>query len=499
MTPTPLAIHPASQRRLPSWLRKRLPAGAALTATAGIVARSGVATVCQGARCPNLGECWSRRTATFMILGEKCTRRCRYCAVTTGRPEPPADDEPDRLAEACATLSLRHVVITAVARESRYPVFTGGTDWNLKFDDATYVVDGFLAGSIANDPADSLRITGAAGKLELAKAGGLHWLYNLSYDFTTPRYYINDIGYFRRPNDNGVIGQLKYQETRPGEVLRSYELSYMHHLRWNFKQVPIIRQGQAQLEVLFLNYYDVSLAGSYSLPVFDDRESRGHGLYPVPMRYNLQMDGGSDSRKDVEVRIEAEYLYDEAGQRSWAAGPSLDIKPTSAIDFQLSAEYQRIRNLEGWVTNYTPTAGPVPWNAPVPWELSIFAHRDVENHSLTLRGSMTFSQSLSLQIYSQLFFAKGKYHGFSYLDSSSALVRYDYPGNNDFNTTALRTNVVLRWEYLAGSTLFLVWSHGRDFGEAGGFYRSYVDEIDRTFLTPPDNVFLLKMSYWYSL
>ncbi len=105
------------RRRLPDWLRKPLPAGAARTATAAVVERSGVATVCQDAHCPNLGECWSRRTATFMILGHACTRRCRFCAVATARPAPPAADEPDRLAAACAELGLRHVVITAVARD----------------------------------------------------------------------------------------------------------------------------------------------------------------------------------------------------------------------------------------------------------------------------------------------------------------------------------------------------------------------------------------------
>jgi lipoic acid synthetase len=81
------------------------------------VADSGVATVCQKAKCPNLSECWSKRHATFMILGDRCTRRCRFCAVDTARPEPPAEDEPDRLAEAVARLGLKHVVLTAVARD----------------------------------------------------------------------------------------------------------------------------------------------------------------------------------------------------------------------------------------------------------------------------------------------------------------------------------------------------------------------------------------------
>lgn len=115
-----LAVLPRSsdgpRRRLPPWLKRPLPSGD-FARTVQVVEESGVATVCQEARCPNLSECWSKRHATFMILGDKCTRRCHYCAVATARPDPPAADEPDRLAEAVARLNLRHVVITAVARD----------------------------------------------------------------------------------------------------------------------------------------------------------------------------------------------------------------------------------------------------------------------------------------------------------------------------------------------------------------------------------------------
>ncbi len=108
---------PAPQRRLPPWLKRPLPAGPTFARTRQVVADSRVATVCQEAKCPNLAECWSAGTATFMILGDRCTRRCHYCAVSTARPHPPEPDEPARLAEATARLRLRHVVITAVARD----------------------------------------------------------------------------------------------------------------------------------------------------------------------------------------------------------------------------------------------------------------------------------------------------------------------------------------------------------------------------------------------
>jgi len=104
------------RRRLPPWLKRPLPTVGMLD-TRRLIQGLRLNTVCVEARCPNLTECWSRGTATFMILGDECTRRCGFCAVKTARPLPPEVDEPERLAEAAAHLGLRHVVITSVARD----------------------------------------------------------------------------------------------------------------------------------------------------------------------------------------------------------------------------------------------------------------------------------------------------------------------------------------------------------------------------------------------
>ncbi|MBE3580602.1 MAG: lipoyl synthase [Thermoanaerobacteraceae bacterium] len=103
--------------RLPPWLHKRIPAGGSLETTRKLLEELQLNTVCQSALCPNLGECFARRTATFMILGKVCTRNCRFCAVEGGRPEPVDPDEPRRVAVAAARLGLRHVVVTSVTRD----------------------------------------------------------------------------------------------------------------------------------------------------------------------------------------------------------------------------------------------------------------------------------------------------------------------------------------------------------------------------------------------
>lgn len=103
--------------RKPSWIRSKLPGGPVYAEVRGIVDNHKLHTVCQSAECPNMGECWARGTATFMILGNVCTRACGFCAVATGLPTELDLDEPKRVADAVALMKLRHCVITSVNRD----------------------------------------------------------------------------------------------------------------------------------------------------------------------------------------------------------------------------------------------------------------------------------------------------------------------------------------------------------------------------------------------
>jgi lipoyl synthase len=105
-------------RRLPDWLKVRLPGQGEYADTKALLRKRNLHTVCEEARCPNLGHCWARGTATIMILGDLCTRRCGFCAVAPGKPNGYVDwDEPHRVGEAVAEMGLRHTVITSVARD----------------------------------------------------------------------------------------------------------------------------------------------------------------------------------------------------------------------------------------------------------------------------------------------------------------------------------------------------------------------------------------------
>jgi lipoic acid synthetase len=110
-------IAPRVPKPRPDWLKARAPVGENYHDLKKLARSLNLNTVCESAHCPNIGECWHHKTATFMMLGNTCTRRCGFCAVPKGRPEPIDFDEPRRVAEAVATLGLRHAVITSVNRD----------------------------------------------------------------------------------------------------------------------------------------------------------------------------------------------------------------------------------------------------------------------------------------------------------------------------------------------------------------------------------------------
>ena len=107
----------AKPLRKPAWIRVRIPPGNAVQRLKANLRASSLVTVCEEASCPNIHECFNKGTATFMILGEVCTRRCAFCDVAHGRPNPPDSDEPRHLAETIEQMGLRYVVITSVDRD----------------------------------------------------------------------------------------------------------------------------------------------------------------------------------------------------------------------------------------------------------------------------------------------------------------------------------------------------------------------------------------------
>lgn len=112
-----MALTDNERQRLPRWMKMEMPRGVTYSRVKSLVETNSLHTICSSGNCPNIGECWNRGTATFMILGDICTRRCKFCAVKSGKPLPPDDNEPEKLAATVRIMGIRHCVITSVDRD----------------------------------------------------------------------------------------------------------------------------------------------------------------------------------------------------------------------------------------------------------------------------------------------------------------------------------------------------------------------------------------------
>ncbi len=381
------------------------------------------------------------------------------------------------------------MIVTSVSRRGAIPDITGGLDWNLKFAGNDYRIDGFLAGSRTTF-VDNARKDGAAGKLGLYKDGGIHWRGSLTGDFTSKKFDINDMGYFRRPNDYGVVANVLYRDDLVTSWRHFWDVELRHHRRWNFDRAEINNSLDLSGFLRFANYWEVDAGASFDAGRYDDRETRGNGLYRKPQERRLQFGIESDPRQLVVGDARLSLANDTRHARSISTGLELLVKASTNITLEFEINREQFDRRFAWVANVDDASRPTG-------TASLFAERSTVEWDFTTRGSLVFARDLTLEIYMQLFFAKGRYENTQRMLDEATFVPDPYV-EPDFNEVSLNSNVVLRWEYLPGSTLYLVWSHGRQ-GTEGTFDNSFRDNLRYTSRLPAENVFLLKISYWFDI
>jgi len=406
----------------------------------------------------------------------------------------------DRLAEPFAhynVIRLRQdilqnsnigMILTSTAKTSRSPGITAGADWNLRFDGNTYQADGFIGLSRTTNP-QSARVNGSAGKIRLARIAAQHWLWDIGADFTSKGYNINDVGFFFRPNDYGATGTLQYKQDSPTQLYRNFTMSLFLHERRNFDGLNLIREANARTGFLFSNYWTADFSASFDAGKYDDRETRGNGDYLRPHPYSLALDVETDGRKDLVFSLEQIIARDTKKRRQTMTRLGLQMRPTTWTEWSLEGGYERVDLLEAWVENVPMSDGTTA---------SVFADRSTEQVDITLRGTVTFTRDLTLQLYGQMLLANGQYEMFRRLIGTSSFESFPYQGDPNFNDQVFNMNLVIRWEYLPGSTIFLVWSQARE-NTNQMVDASFSENVETMFSTPGGNVFLLKVSYWFNL
>ena len=356
----------------------------------------------------------------------------------------------------------------------------------------------------ADLPLDSNRtvLTGDAEELRLGKVGGKHIMFETSYQRRSPGFETNDLGYLQRADQqswNTWMGFFDRQERK-----------YYKRLQWNFNWwqywttdgLALEAATNTNLHINLKNNSGIHMGGTLGQlgATFDDRNATRGGpavrqdRYIAPWLFLV-----GDDRKSIVPNFNLNYFRTGEGRtHSVSYGPGLDFKMKGRFSSSLSMNFSHNIRDNQWLGLITDDAGIDQYT---------IVHMDQTTTSATARLNYTFTPNVSLQGYLQPFVTKGTYSNPRALSATPRAADYDarYTTLNDsetvsdpggFNYKQLQSNLVFRWEYAPGSTLFAVWSHGRQGNGPVDDTKSFQGEVTDLFRLHPANTFLIKMSYW---
>jgi len=349
-----------------------------------------------------------------------------------------------------------------------------------------------------------------------------NWTYGTDFFAYAPGFEVNDAG-FQTQTDRIFHGvRLSRRFTRPNAVFQSANVNATFAQNWNFGGTRVGRSAFFGMNGTFRNYMYAGINGTYSFSELSDKQTRGGPLFAFPRQVNGNAWIGTDFRKPVGLETYGYYARNEHGGYGGGFGTYIQVRPTSAMTLSVSPSYDRSHSLAFFVTRQ-----PDPLATATYGQRYVFSTLDQSTLNLTLRADLALSPTLSVQLYAQPFLANGDYSGykeyaapetFSFIeygvDQGSTIgladgaytVDPDGPGaatpfgfgDPDFRFRSLQGNLVVRWEYLPGSTMFVVWNHGRSGAEGIADFR-VSDQLRALWQDDQVNTLLVKFNYWISL
>ena len=345
----------------------------------------------------------------------------------------------------------------------------------------------------------------------------------------SPGYEVNDLG-FQSASDRLIIDtNLSYNQPNPGRILRQWDVRGSPNAVWNYAGDRIWTEVNGNFNLQFLNYWSVGGGLGYNPPHDDDRLTRGGPLARTPRRFSGSVNVRSDGRRRTTGRLT--YRWAGASDDSWDRTISFDLTVNSGerLRIQLGPSYNRRHASAQYVSSVADPLATQTYGRRY-----IFGGLDQTTVSLETRMNVTFTPTLSLQLYVEPFISTGNYRELKELERAGTFKFLEYgtdigtlsqdPGGSyavdpdgpgpappfavsdrDFSYRSLIGNAVLRWEWRPGSTLFLVWQQSRISslrGDGldgtdpwiGGFDLSR--DVGDMFATPADNIFAIKVNYW---
>ncbi len=343
-------------------------------------------------------------------------------------------------------------------------------------------------------------LTGDAEEFKFGKIGGQHLLFESAYQRRSPGFEINDIGFLRRADQVSWNTWVGYFDRQQRMFYNRFQWNNNWWQYWTAGGLPLEAAYNSNVHINFKNNWGWHMGGTIGQlgTTYDDRTARGgpaigQDPYIAPW---LFING--DDRKAVVPYMSVNYFKGDAGRNwSWNLNPEVDFKVLGRFSSVLIFNWTHSVTDNQWYRRFTDAAGTH----------YTFAHLDQHTTSVTARFNYTFTPDVSLQTYLQPFVSKGTYSNVRQLSATPRASAYDdryapyinpsvtsNPGG--FNFKALQSNVVFRWEYKPGSTLFVVWNEGRQGSDGAEGMNNFRGDVRDLFRLHPANTFLVKLSYW---
>jgi hypothetical protein len=346
-------------------------------------------------------------------------------------------------------------------------------------------------------------LSGNTQQIRFGKVGGGILRFETSYQRISAGYEINDLGYLQRAdwqNQATWVGLSFYKPTR---FYRSFRINFNEWNDWTASGLPLGHYVNSNLHTELPNKWSLHLSARYSGvggPTYSDRASRGGPAVRRSPAVSVQGGIEGDSRRAVSPSLYVFRTNVAEEQGTYLdVSPSVTVRVASRWSTSAGVNVSRNRDDWQWYGNFTDARGTTHYT---------FAHLWQQTAGLQLRVDYTASPTLTLQAYAEPFVTRGTYSNIRELSANPRAVEYtnrfrpygdtavaNHPGG--FNFKQFRSNVVMRWEYAPGSTVYLVWTQGRQDSGPDGGPTAYGSDIRDLFRTRPDNTFLVKVTHWF--
>ena len=381
-------------------------------------------------------------------------------------------------------------IATAVVRERDADALTGGVDYLLRWSRNRFIWQGHWVGTRAPF-GDRLR-TGFGGVTQFIYFGK-YVGFNTELDHFSPNFRNTDLGFKRGRVDKTAANAVFFlRQPDPWGFSRFVQMGVGGGRTWNTDGLELGRSVNGGFNLQFRNFWRVNLFAGHNFRAMDDLDTRGGPPIVTPAGTFLNFNAGSDSRKTWQAFVRLNGGRDEEGGWNARIGPQLRLQPLAQLQARVSMNYRFGKDVAQWVTNLDVNGdGETDY---------VYGRLRRDVIDVTVRATYAFHRDMTLEVFLQPFVAVGHYTKIRRLarPSSFEFEPATIPFNPDFNRKSLRGNIVLRWEYLRGSTLFFVWNMSTfDNARPGEF--SPLQDFGSSFGADGTHVFMIKMNYWFGL